>query len=274
MHSGVFCEKCCEQIAGVPPEIDWRGFIHVAYEYAIKAITVSIVGIFQIIGFICFFSVAIWFHPISGPLSPRDKKLDEERKARIERERSEREARQQENDQRRKNAEASRDSGANPSSADSPRHKEGHSEQESADNEHLRNLVNKEIEKLNDNRNFTYDGDGDGIGKDDAIISKINALTEKLEKGQNVDPEEVYRKQIALADELQKKRISESNKSRERDSTLAQIYEAENKLKSVELDLHYANKEGNYSRAKQLAGEANGLYSKILGLEGKYRSLR
>lgn len=64
MSNSILCERCCEQIAGTPPEVDWRGsllhYIEVFFHFAKQVFTVLI----RVIGFACFFSVAIWFHPI------------------------------------------------------------------------------------------------------------------------------------------------------------------------------------------------------------------
>lgn len=85
MSKGLLCERCCEQVAGVPPEVDWKGVLLQHLETAWVIAAKFFYAVIRIIGFACFFAVAIWFQPIRS-LTAADQRRIQEARARLQRE--------------------------------------------------------------------------------------------------------------------------------------------------------------------------------------------
>lgn len=94
MNTSPVCERCCEQAAGVPPEVDWKGMLLQHLETAASISCRFSIAIFRIIGFACFFAVAIWFHPIKS-LTPAENRRLQANRDRIRREEEDRRRRQE-----------------------------------------------------------------------------------------------------------------------------------------------------------------------------------
>jgi len=94
MSKGLLCERCCEQVAGVPPEVDWKGVLLQHLETAWVIVGKLFYAVIRIIGFACFFAVAIWFQPIRA-LTPADHRRIQEARARQQREEEDRRRREE-----------------------------------------------------------------------------------------------------------------------------------------------------------------------------------
>ncbi len=98
-----FCERCCEQAAGRPPRVDYRDtFIYAGVSLANFLMT-WLFKLCQLLGWLLFFSVAIWFAPIAGPMTEKEKALAELKARRAA---EEEEARKKEDEWRQKNDDA------------------------------------------------------------------------------------------------------------------------------------------------------------------------
>jgi hypothetical protein len=74
MNTGMLCERCCEEVAGAPPEIDWKSQFWYFAELSCASIGKILLALGQVIGFACFFMIAIWFHPIRA-LTPAEGRI-------------------------------------------------------------------------------------------------------------------------------------------------------------------------------------------------------
>ncbi len=258
MHASTFCERCCEQVAGHPPEVSppFKEF----FSMVMKLCGLGLLAIVQLIGYICFFSVAIWLHPIGGAPTPKQRREEEEKRSR--------EASRQEEHQRKQVEAAHRRAQANDSrdTTDQKAPDLGSSDQS------LFNDLEKEVEKLNTIRNeFTYDSHK-GLGDDDHMIDELNDLSRRRQQG-TVDKTSAMQEQLKIADELHKKRTAEVLKYRERQSVSNQIEDVASNLRRAQRDLERADRDNDSQKASKLYGEVNSLHHKLCDLEAKYRSL-
>lgn len=94
MNTSPVCERCCEQAAGVSPEVDWKGLLIQHLESALVAAGRIAVAMVRVIGFACFFAVAIWFHPIKS-LTGAERRRIQEARDRLQREEEDRRRREE-----------------------------------------------------------------------------------------------------------------------------------------------------------------------------------
>ena len=276
-HSATFCEKCCEQIAGSPPEVDMKMALKEGVIQACIWTGKGLFAIVQLIGYAIFFSVAIWFAPISGPLTPKQKREEAERKARAVEEESLRQRRKEELAAERKVRNDDHDSKAAHAADSRERYENDRNSKEidftARDNEELMTgKLRKDIDELNQMRKeFLYDNKDD-LKKDDNSIDELNDTSKKVRQG-IVDPEEARRKQLKIVDDLKKDRTDEINRYREREQVNSQISDIEHKLRSLQRDIDIAERERDYDKASKLYGNESSTIAKLNDLHAKYRSL-
>lgn len=237
MSASNLCELCCEQAAGSPPEFNWFGelshYARCLCERALKLL--AILG--RIIGFACFFFVAIWFHPI-GVLTAADERRIQQINERLRRE---------EEDKQRLEAEARAE-------------RELDAEFRDRRIAALRAANNADVETVNAILGKTIYSDPQRRANDEYLLHSHNGLIDRLEKGV-VDSEIAMLEQMRNLQEVKRNVLTESLNAEER-QRLARMMrqlegEMDQQIRHPDPDRHRQDRELDYLRNKWAEAQWN-----------------
>lgn len=184
------CEKCCEELAGNPPEIDYPQ--EVFYRLALLAhLLIGFAwGLAQVIGGVCFFLVAMWFVPICGPMSKKE--LAEK----AWKEREDRKWRERKMENERKDAEEN----------------EWWNRKEQEEQKYQAELQSKYAAELNKEIAYFEQGSHE-LKKDDRNVEEFNNIGRTVAEGK-MDPLKGIQLQAQYAEEIKDDRREEEKKQR------------------------------------------------------------